>query len=273
MTKVAIILPSRGLIFSRTAEEILTNAKEIKHQFFFSHRKPLPDCFETPTNRALLDETVTHLLFVEDDMIIPPHTFLTMLQADKEVVTYDYPVLKTGQGSVFNDASGKPVFCGTGCLLVKRQVFDKIDAPYFATDIAWTVLNYGKALKFIAHKGSNAAKYGGHDVNFCMKLNKARIPITVLDGVLGQRKLLNLGKTGSNDGAHNIEEWTKVKKDMYLKKLKKTPVTPTGNLVTIDTPSGGVTTTKKHADNLVKQGLGSYPKREYIIVDDSEINE
>ena len=49
---IAVILPSRGLIFSRTADEILQNLKDIPHKIYFSHRKPIPDCFNEPVEEA-----------------------------------------------------------------------------------------------------------------------------------------------------------------------------------------------------------------------------
>lgn len=271
MAKVAIIIPSRGLIFSRTAEEIIRNAKDINHKFFFAHRLPIPDCFETPTKKALEDKSITHLLYVEDDMIIPDGTFFGMLCEDKDVVTCDYPVTKEGKGAVFKDPSGTVVFCGTGCLLVKREVYDKLDAPYFRTDIRWTPLNYGKTIK-LQGVMNNDGGYGLHDVTFGIRLLKAGVPIHVY-ATLGQRKLISLGKQGSNNGAHKIEAWEKVKKDFALKKIFSSPLATgaKGVLVTVETPTGGVRVTQQHADNLIKQGLATAINDKNVIIDDTEV--
>jgi hypothetical protein len=271
--KVAVILPSRGLIFSQTAEEILNNLKGIPHKIFFSHKKPIPECFESPTELALKDKTITHLWFVEDDMVIPPNTLQKMLDEDVNVITCDYPTNKDGRGSVFYDNGGSVVFCGTGCLLVKRKVFDTISKPYFTDKIRWSMLNYGEALKMIASTNTGDG-YGLHDITFCIKLWKTGVLIRVLPVKLGQRKLLSLGKAGSNDGAHNVEVWTKVVKNMRLKALQAQPIAlgARTKLVTVDTPSGGVTTSRAHADNLVAQGLAEYPPVRYTIIDDSEVD-
>jgi hypothetical protein len=90
--KVAIILPSRGLMFSRTAEEVLANHKSVPSRLFFAHKRPIPDCFEIPTLEALADEDITHLWYVEDDMALPPNILRTMLDANEMAVTADYPV-------------------------------------------------------------------------------------------------------------------------------------------------------------------------------------
>lgn len=271
--KVGIILPSRGLVFSQTADEILQNVKGIPHRFFFSHRQPIPLCFEKPTNRALLDETITHLWFIEDDMVLEPNVLASMLAADANAVACDYPVTKDGRGSVFYDQGGQVVFCGTGCLLVKREVFDSLKAPYFTDKIRWTMLNYGESIKMVASKNQRGEGYGLHDITFCVKLWKAGILIKVLPTKLGQRRLIALGKAGTNDGAHNIEVWTKIVKNARLKALQSQPVAlgAKSKLVIVDTPSGAVTTSRKHADNLVEQGLATYPPKRHTIIDDSEV--
>lgn len=35
--KVGVIFPSRGLVFSKTADELLQNLKKVNHKIFFSH--------------------------------------------------------------------------------------------------------------------------------------------------------------------------------------------------------------------------------------------
>lgn len=270
--KIAVIVPSRGLIFSQTADEILQNLKGIPHRFYFSHRKPLPECFEDPTQRALKDKDITHLFFVEEDMVLPPNTLQQLLDADANAVTCDYPVTKDGRGSVFYDQGGNVVFCGTGCLLVKRSVFDCLKAPYFTDKVRWTMLNYGEQIKLTGSYGTTG--YGTHDITFCIKLWNTGIIVKVLKVKLGQRKLVALGKPGTNDGAHDIEVWKKIAKNFRLKAIQAQPVANGAKtkLVTLDTPSGGITTSRKHADNLVAQGLGSYPPRRFTIIDHSEVD-
>lgn len=266
MYKIAVILPSRGLIFSRTADEILQNVKGIPHKFFFSHRKPIPECFEEPTVRALEDESVTHLWFIEDDMVLKPDTLQRLIDADKAVVTIDYPVNKNGRGSVFK--VGKEVlFCGTGCMLVKREVFTELRKPYFRTDMKWNIKNYGDFLKLTRSKTTDLDGYGLHDVNFCMNLYHLGIPIHVLRGKLGQRKLIALGEAGTNNGAHDIEVWNEIVKDELLNQVKTWPVMPTGNLVTVNTADGEVLVSKEHAKKLVKRGLANIPPKRKVVVD------
>lgn len=270
--KIAVIFPSRGLIFSQTAEELLNNLKGYNHKIFFSHRKPIPQCFEDPTLEALKDPDITHLWFVEDDMVLRPNTLAKLLEADANAVTADYPVTKDGKGSVFADKGGNVVFCGTGCLLVKRSVFDSLKKPYFTDKVRWTMLNYGEQIKLTGIYGETG--YGTHDITFCIKLWNTGVTIKVIKQKLGQRKLIALGKAGTNNGAHNIETWRKIVKDARLDALLAQPIAngAKSKLVTVDTPTGGITTSRKHAESLVAQGMANYPPRRYTIIDDSEVS-
>lgn len=271
--KVGVILPSRGLMFSETADELLQNLKGIPHKIFFSHGKPIPECFESPTRRALLHEDITHLWFVEDDMVLSKGTLQAMLDMDANAVACDYPVTKDGRGSVFYDKGGRVVFCGTGCLLVKRDVLFHLKTPYFTDKVKWTMLNYGESIKLTAVPNDVGDGYGLHDITFSIKLWNEGIIIKICPLRQGQRKLLALGKSGSNDGAHNYEVWRKIIKNARLKALMKQPIAlgAKTKLVTVDTPTGAITTSQKHANNLVDQGLAEHPPRRFTIIDDSEV--
>ena len=69
--KIAVVFPSRGLSMSKTCDELLRELKGIDHEIFFSVGNPLPECFNIPIEDALQDDSFTHILIVEDDMIIP----------------------------------------------------------------------------------------------------------------------------------------------------------------------------------------------------------
>lgn len=269
--KIAVILPSRGLIFSQTAQEILDNLKGYQYKIFFSHKRPIPECFEIPTKEALKDPEITHLWFVEDDMVLKPDTLSRMIEADKNAVTYDYPVSKQGHGAIFYDQGKNVIFGGTGCLLVKRKVFDSLKKPYFMDNVRWRLHNYGESIKMTASYADT--EYGGHDITFYIKLWNNGIKVHALKGNLAQRKLVSLGKAGSNNGAHRIEVWRRVVKDKRLKALQAQPIAvgAKSTLVTVDTPTGGITTSRSHAENLVKQGMATYPPKRYTIIDDSEV--
>lgn len=267
--KIAVILASRGLMFSETADELLQNLEGYDYDIFFSHGKPIPQCFEKPLEQALLGD-YTHIWIVEEDMILDSSVLDSMLIMDDPVVTMDYPVDKKGQGVVFADKAGQVVFTGTGCLLIKRQVFKKLSKPYFRTDIKWGIINYGTFLRLRANSIPNLEGYGLHDVTFGIKLWQAGIPISVA-GKVGQRKLISLGKVGSNDGAHEIEEWTKVKPNVLFKKFKAMPKQPIGKLISVLTKDGEMNVHPDHAKKLIKMGVAKKPPQHSVSIDLNEV--
>lgn len=267
--KIAVILPSRGLIFSRTAQELLNNLEGYDYEIFFAHGLPIPDCFNKPLERALRG-SFTHIWFVEDDMIIPEESLSAMLLMDDPVVTMDYPVSKDGQGAVF-EADNRVIFTGTGCLLVKREVFDVLKPPYFRTDIKWNAVNHGKFIRFTAQESTRLDSYGLHDVTFGIRLWKAHIPISIA-GTIGQRKLIALGKAGSNNGAHQIEDWIKVKPNYMLKKFQAYPIVPVGKLITVQTKDGEITVHPTYAKKLIKAGLATASPKLTVGIDYGEFD-
>jgi hypothetical protein len=267
---IAVILPSRGLIFSRTAEEVLNTLKWIDHKIYFAHKKPIPECFNEPLEKALENPDVTHIWFVEDDMVLPPNILADMYALDKAVVTADYPVNTKGRGSVFS-IKGQVIYCGTGCLLVKKEVFDEIKKPVFRTDVRWNIKNFGDFLKMTSHYSEDPG-YGLHDVTFCMALFERGIPIHLIKDKLAQRKLKALGKAGSNNGAHDIQIWKTIKKDQLLRTIKSWPVEKTGKLIAVDTEYGQVNVTESHAKKLIKMGMATKPPKKAIVVDWSGFN-
>lgn len=269
--RIGVVLPSRGLIFSQTADDLLQNLTGFDYDIFFAHGLPIPLCFERPLRKAL-EGSYSHIWFVESDMILPESTLESMLLMDAPVVTMDYPTTKKGQGSTLISKEDEVVFCGTGCLLVKRAVFDKLQLPYFRTDIRWGAVNYGKFIRFTAKMITNKSLggYGLHDVNFCMKLWQAGIPIS-LAGTIGQRKLLKLGEPGTNEGAHKIEEWNKVIPNFLYKKLKSTKPLPLGALISVQTVSGELLVHPDKAKKLIKAGVATAIPTRSISVDYNEL--
>jgi len=271
--KVGVILPSRGLMFSKTAEEILINLKDIPHKLYFAHGLPIPDCFEVPTNEALDNGTISHLWFVEDDMILRPDTLKKMLDMDVAVVMADYPTTKEGHGAEFI-IKKHIVFGGTGCMLVKREVFDELRKPYFRTDICWNIRKMTGYIKIVGvPRGKDNGGYGLHDVNFGITLRRLAIPIPIHDVgfALGQRKLVSLGKSGSNNGQHIIEEWTKLQKNSLLKIIRKWPTAPEGKLTTVMVDGKEIMCSRKHANKLIRLRMGEKPPKRYLTIDDSEV--
>jgi hypothetical protein len=218
MDKLAVILPSRGLIFSETFEELLNELEGFNYEIFWSHGKSLPDCFNEPTEKILKDKDVFAVLICEDDMIIPKGILKRMFQQNYPVVALDYPFKNNGDSTVLNDPNGYAYWTGTGFVLVAKQILEAMPKPIWRTDIAWDTMVKGETLVFWPRK-LNKVAYGLHDVNFGMILYSQGIPIKMMAKTAGQRKLVKLGEFQSNDGKHEIKELTKVGRDMVIKTM------------------------------------------------------
>lgn len=213
MDKLAVVLPSRGLMFSQTLEELLRELEGFDYEIFWSHGKSLPQCFNDPTEEALKDPDVFAVLYVEDDMIIPKGILKKMFLAQYPVVALDYPFQQDGDSTCLHDPTGKAFWTGTGFLLVAKSVLLQMERPIWRTDTTFDPFIDKDTIHFWPRK-LDKVFYGLHDLRFGLLLYSARLPIMVMDETAGQRKLANLGKKGVNNGAHSITELTEVGRDL-----------------------------------------------------------
>lgn len=194
--KIAVCMPSRGLIHSRTIEHVLRETQSAPAQYFylFTHDKPIPDCFNDLVKRAL-DHEADYIWFVEEDMKLPEGVLRAMLDRHKPIVTVDYPVGKSNTVKIENN---EVVFCGTGCLLVKSEVFKGLE-PYFRADIEYILPDYTPT--------PSKHGYGKQDIDFCIRVRELGYKIHLLEKPAGQYRIAELGEAGVNDGCHKVVEW------------------------------------------------------------------
>lgn len=214
--KLAVVLPSRGLMFSQTFEELLTELRGFNYKIFWAHSRPLPECFNEPVELALQDDGVFAVLLVEDDMIIPKGAIHKMFAQSYPVVSYDYPFKNDGDSTLLHDPAGNAIYSGTGLMLIARSILEALPKPIFRTDTAWDTMIKGDSLVFWPRKLTKVA-YGLHDVNLGIMLFANNIPIKPMAKSAGQRKLVKLGEPGSNNGAHTIRTLTKVGVDIVIR--------------------------------------------------------
>lgn len=215
MPKLAVLLPSRGLMFSETFEELLGELEDFEHEIYWAHGRPLPECFNEPVERILSDPDVYAVLIVEDDMIIPKGILKRMFKQNYPVVALDYPFRQNGDSTVLNDKNGYAYFTGTGFVLVSTAVLNNMPKPIFRTDRCWDTMIKGGRLYFWPRELHEVA-YGMHDVNFGITLYSQGVPIKIMGKTAGQRKLREYDWT---DQDHDIELLTKVGRNMVIKAM------------------------------------------------------
>ena len=207
VSNIAVIFPSRGMSYSKTCDELLKELCGLQYTFFFSVGNTLPDCFNLPIEEALKNEKFTHILVVEDDMIIPRKILRHMLAKEYPVVALDYPFKADYEATTLHDPSGMAIYTGTGFMLIERWVLDAMPKPIFRTDTAWDMMiTKENKLVMWSRDVSKIKTYGLHDVNFGITMWSNNIPIMVMPQTAGQRKLKKLGQVGVNKGCHDIEE-------------------------------------------------------------------
>lgn len=208
-TKLAVVLPSRGLMFSETLEELLGELKDFDYEIFWAHGKSLPDCFNEPTERALADPDVYAVLFCEDDMILPRHILHEMFAMSYPVVALDYPFQQNGDSTCLHDPQGMAFWSGTGFMLVAREILEQLEKPIWRTNRTFDPFIDKDTIHFWPRK-LDKVFYGLHDLNFGMVLYSAGVPVMPMKRTAGQRKLKQLGGIHTNNGSHEIVELTKV---------------------------------------------------------------
>jgi len=220
MDKLAVVLPSRGLMYSETFEELLNELEGFNFQIFWSHAKSLPECFNEPTERALADPEVFAILYCEDDMIIPKGILKEMFATKYPVVALDYPFKDDGDSTCLHDPVGMAFWTGTGFMLVARSVLEKIEKPIWRTMTTFDMCVDADTIHWWPRK-LDKVHYGLHDLYFGLMLYSAQMPIYPMTRTAGQRKLVALGKAHTNNGQHETKEITKVVRDLVSGQVEK----------------------------------------------------
>jgi glycosyltransferase involved in cell wall biosynthesis len=137
--KICIGIPTNRLIKPKTAQSVLDLISHSKYDYkiIVSERG-----FNTSENRNYIaaqavNNNCDYLFFVDDDMILPPDTLDRLLAHNKDIIGGIYKTKYEVQADVCeyfdNERTGlfKVKALGTGCLLIKTEVFRKLPQPWF----------------------------------------------------------------------------------------------------------------------------------------------
>jgi hypothetical protein len=137
--KIAIGIPTNRLVKPKTAQSILRLVASSDYEFeiIVSSKG-----FNTSENRNYIatkavNSGCDYLFFVDDDMILPSETLDELLLLDKDIIGCVYKTKYEVQADVceyFDDERAdllKVKAIGTGCLLIKCDVFRKLPQPWF----------------------------------------------------------------------------------------------------------------------------------------------
>lgn len=198
--KVAVLIPTRGLIYGKTLESLFKS--KIEKEFIIVSGLPIPEAQNEMVRRAL-ETDCSLFLMVEDDTVIPDGALEKMIEMNCAMVCVDYPVINGW--STIKKKDGEILHCGLGCTLIKRSVFEKLEEPWFITD---------KSLDADTGEIKDIPmKYGGHDIFFGIKLREAGYKINQLEGFECEHlRCSDLNRREYNNGTYQIYALDKVSK-------------------------------------------------------------
>jgi hypothetical protein len=204
---IGVVLPSRGLLFAEVIESLLDNLQGYNWKPYQAIGLRIPDCENVPVEQALNDGC-SHLWFIEDDTVPPKGALEKLLHADGDIAAIDYGV--NGWGCITRGRiDGEIKWCGLGCTLVKRGVFEALEKPYFRDDLQLRLND----MQWIPAPEN---RYGGQDIWFSCKAREKGFKIVQVQGECKHLKLDALGKPEENNGVHKISQKPTIEKHQFI---------------------------------------------------------
>lgn len=210
-TVIGIVLPTRGLVFTRVESAIERIRGKHSIKVYRSDNLPIPLGHASLVEEAL-SEGVTHIWMIEEDN--PPllDALDKLLAANADIACIDYGV--NGWGCVTRNPQGEILWCGLGCTLIKREVFEKVPKPWFRVDKTLRLNDW--TWQDLPEEYIKTKQYGSLDIWFFTQARKNGFSITQVEGEVDHLELINLGKRGTNNGLHEIGLRPKIEKKQIL---------------------------------------------------------
>lgn len=204
--RIAAVIPSRGLVHDLTINAVEDNRGAVDNfRLRCIHARPIPDCDNEAAEWGLATGADA-IWFVEEDVIPPSGALAALLAVDADIAAIDYPVgaPSDGWGCMVRDrTTGEIEWCGLGCTLIRRSVFERLPRPWFRSDIAY--IRQGSEWEPRPETAAPDAIYGRQDIHFCMEARKAGIRIEAVPDLIALHAHLDsMGREGSNVGYHTI---------------------------------------------------------------------
>lgn len=206
---VAVLVPARDTVMTSFAYDLAramsfhTATTDDRVLLFTSHGTLIASQ-RMELARQALEEKADYLLWLDSDMRFPRETIGHLMLRDKPIVAANYatrrmPVKPVAMmdndgeiGRVYTapDSEGlQPVdYIGMGVMMVKREVFEKVEAPWFA--IPYSTIGQ---------------HYIGEDVFFCRKAREAGYEVLVDHDLSHQVKHIGTFEY-SHEGAWAMKE-------------------------------------------------------------------
>ena len=177
-------MPTRGVIMTEAQEAIdseLIRNKQVP-LFLRTFNMPLPISRNYLVESALKVEGWTHALLLDDDVILPKGALKELINLKADVAVMDYPMhsKRSGKfvGTAVTDKDKSIAWAGLGSTLVKREVFEKIDQPWFIFTNHKIRRDDDGRIGFYAGQVDQEIRFsGGEDVHFFLQCRKHNIDV------------------------------------------------------------------------------------------------
>jgi hypothetical protein len=211
--KIGIILPTRGLVYTKV-EQAIEAFRNFDIRVYRSYDLPIPEGHNELAKQALSDGCDS-LFFIEEDTVPPIWALDRLIQAHSDIACIDYGV--AGWGCVTRDTKGQILWCGLGCTLVKRQVFEKLTYPYFRADMVLRLNDW--TWQQLPEEYIKTKQYGSLDIWFCMQARMFGFTITQIEGECEHLELISLGQRERNHGVHTIQTRPKITRNQIVEEV------------------------------------------------------
>lgn len=138
----------------------------------------------------------THILFIDSDVMPKSNTLEKLLELDKDIVTGVYP-MTSRKGLAWSVAKDdtflgieqlprspfKVDYCGFGCVLVKTEVFEKLEWPYWKNEFVEGGITKGEDIYFC-----DKVKEAGFDIWCEPKVKCNHIRMTNLMNIVNNKE-------------------------------------------------------------------------------------
>lgn len=183
---IIVVQPTRGIILTEMQDaldrELATNSQI--PLIIRTHDMPIPLCRNFLVETALKLKEWTHILLIDDDVILPKGGLKELINLKTDVAVMDYPMKSLGAdksyGTVVTDKDKSVAWAGLGATLIKREVFEKISQPWFInTQHRIQRSNDGHIGFFASQEQGGIQLSAGEDTYFFLQVRKAGFKVKV----------------------------------------------------------------------------------------------
>jgi glycosyltransferase involved in cell wall biosynthesis len=182
---IAVLIPTRGTVFTRAIESVLDQAPK-DTLYFFTHDLPIPDC-RNALLRMAMDSEADVFLMLDDDNILPEGGLKKLLDSKADIAFLDYPShfmgsnKKRGVTVYDNYREGwevditKVIFSGLGCVRITREAVLKLGYPEWEFRKGGQLFDRDERGKMVLY--GVAGGDGGEDFEFFMDAKEKGLTI------------------------------------------------------------------------------------------------